>query len=135
MSWDISVQDIPNVQQIEDIPDDFRPEPLGQRDAVIASIRKLVPEVDFNDPSWGRLEDERFSIEFNMGDAEVCTGFMLHVRGGDTAIGVIDHILRGLGRRAFDLSSGDFFRGESGQKSFAEWRAFRDRVLGESGST
>ena len=135
MSWDISVQDIPDVQRIEDIPDDFRPEPLGQRADVIASIQALVPEVDFSDPSWGRLEDERFSIEFNMGADETCTGFMLHVRGGDTTIGVIDYILKGLGRRAFDCSAGDFFSGESGKESFAEWRAFRDRIVGNPGAT
>ncbi len=135
MSWDISVQDMPDVARIEDIPDDFRPEPLGQRADVIASIQTLVPEVDFSDPSWGRLEDERFSIEFNMGSKERCEGFMLHVRGGDTAIGVIDHILKGLGRRAFDCSAGDFFSADSGQESFSAWRAFRDRVVSESDAT
>ena len=51
------------------------------------------------------------------------------VRGGGGAVAVIDYLLKELGLRAFDCQTGDFFTAASAEGSFAEWRAFRDRVI------
>ena len=129
MSWDISVMNMPDVERVEDMPDDYLPEPLGTHDDVIKRILEVIPEVDFKDRTWGMLDDDSFSIEFNMGSKEICEGFMMHVRGGGGVVPVIDHLLKELGLRAFDCQAGDFFTAGSAEGSFAEWRAFRDRVI------
>lgn len=131
MSWDISIQDFPgDVQRVGNIPDDFQPKPLGARAEVIAKIHQVLPQVDFSNPSWGLLEEADFSIEFNMGDNEICDGFMLHVRGGGSAAAVIARLLEHLRLRGIDCQSGEFFAIAAAQESFREWQAYRDRVVG-----
>lgn len=89
MSWDIFVQDLPrDAATVADIPQDFKPAPIGKRADVIARIKEVVPSTDFSDPSWGQIEGEDWSIEVNIGKNETCSGFALHVRGGDEAVGV-----------------------------------------------
>jgi len=109
MSWDIFVQDIPSdVKQISDMHErhrNFKPSPIGARSEIIKRIKEIVPEADFSNPAWGVIDGERFSIEVNMGDAEECKGFALHVRGGDAAAYVVSEILDSLDLRAFDPSS------------------------------
>ncbi|HTI72363.1 MAG TPA: hypothetical protein VMF06_20480 [Candidatus Limnocylindria bacterium] len=84
MSWDLSIQDFPqDVTSVSEISDDFRPCSLGHRSEVIARIHQILPDVDFSDPTWGRLEQPDFCIEFNMGAKEICDGFLLHLRDGD----------------------------------------------------
>ena len=89
MSWDIFVQDLPrDAATVADIPQDFKPAPIGKRADVIARIKEVVPSTDFSDPSWGQIEGEDWSIEVNIGKNETCSGFALHVRRGDEAVGV-----------------------------------------------
>ncbi len=43
MSWDIFVQDLPqDVHKIDEIPDDFKPKPIGRRADIIAAILDVV---------------------------------------------------------------------------------------------
>ena len=129
MSWDICIQDIPkDVRNLEDIPDDFRPSPLGLRSDVIARIKEVLPETDFSNPTWGVLDQPGFSIEFSMGSAEVCEGFTLHVRGGGAAVATITRVLDHLKLRGIDLQIPDFFSPEAAEASFRDWQAHRDRV-------
>ena len=66
MSWDISIQHLPEgVATIDEIPDDFTPGPLGLRSGVIADILRVVPDVDFTDPTWGMFRVS--SIRANQG--------------------------------------------------------------------
>jgi len=130
MSWDISVQDLPpGAKSIDDIPDNFKPSPLGARSDVIARIRETLPEIDFADPTWGMLNRPGFSIEFNMGASEVCDGFMLHVRGGGAAVATIGRVLDHLKLRGIDCQSGEFFAPDAAATSFNEWQSFRDQVI------
>lgn len=133
MSWDIFVQDLPkDAASVADIPDDFVPKEIGDRSDIIAKISKVVPEADFSNPAWGVIDGEDWSIEINMGSSETCSGFALHVRGGDRAIGVVDAVLRALGLRAIDSQTGEFFiAGPDAQASFSKWRKYRDSVVGK----
>ncbi len=48
--------DLPrDAASVSDIPDDFEPQPLGNRVDLIDAIREAAPSVDFSDPSWGEL--------------------------------------------------------------------------------
>ena len=129
MSWDIHVQDLPKVQSIQDIPDDFVPQSLGFRSTVIAKIIEAIPFADFADPTWGRIDGDNWSIEVNLGREEECEGFMLHVRGGDGAVAAVQAIVDCLGVRAIDMQTGEFLDVEASAASLAEWRSYRDQVV------
>jgi hypothetical protein len=133
MSWDILIQDLPrDVQNVADIPDDYQPRPLGARDAVIARLHEVLPEVDFSDPTWGIFDGPGFSIEFNMGTEEICDNFMLHVRGGGRVVETISKLLEHLRLRGVDCQTGDFFTIDAAQDSFRRWQAYRDHVMDKS---
>jgi hypothetical protein len=131
MSWDISVQNLPeSALTVADIPHDFRPNTLGLRSDIIAKIKEVVPEADFRDPAWGRIEGQDWSIEINIGDSEVCDSFMFHVRGSAEPVGTIAAILDHLKLRAIDCQSGEFFvAGPQSTESLQRWREYRDRVV------
>ncbi len=133
MSWDIFAVNVPLAfESIEEIPSDFKPKPLGNRSAVIAKIKRIVPTADFSDPSWGLIEKNGWSIELDMGDDEICEDFAFHVRGdGDEAVAVVARILDGLSIRGFDPQAGKLFvPGPSAIASFNKWRALRDKTRG-----
>lgn len=130
MSWDLYAQDFPPVDSVEHIPEDFEPEPLGPRVAVIAKILAAMPDVDFSDPSWGLLERDGWSIEFNLGEEEECEDLALHVRGcGRGAMEAVDTVLCAVGVRAIDAQTGEFFTLETAGQSFAAWQAYRDGIV------
>ena len=130
VSWDILIQDLPgDVASIVEIPDGFRPQPLGDRRELITKIMEVAPTADFSDPAWGQLETPDFVIEFNMGGEAITDAIMLHIRGGDPAAEFVGSLLHHLGRRAVDSSAGEFFDDAAAADSFARWQAYRDKVI------
>jgi hypothetical protein len=132
MSWDIFVQDLPpDARTIRDIPDHFKPSPLGARSALIQQIRGLAPSANFTDPSWGRLETPSFSVEFSLGNEELVRSCALHIRGDDSAAAFVADLLTHLGYRALDpqSDSGLFEPGRVAEASMRRWREYRDRVV------
>jgi hypothetical protein len=129
MSWDIFVQDFPNVEKISDIPDDFVPNSIGTRADIIAKILGSFPSANFNDPSWGVIETHDGSIEVNIGNNDDCDGFMLHVRGGKATFEAVTAIVTAVGCRAIDCQTSEFFEIESGRASFSNWQDYRDQVV------
>lgn len=131
MSWDIFVQDLPEAaQSVDDIPDDFKPRPLGSRSEVVRRIQSVVPTADFSDPSWGTFEGPGFSVEFNIGGADEVESFAMHVRGSDAAVGFVTDLLLRCGWRAFDSGSATgIFDPASARESLQKWRAYRDRIV------
>jgi hypothetical protein len=134
MSWDIFVQDLPpGIASVDEIPDDFRPSPIGRRSEIIAKLSALYPECDFGDPSWGILDLPGCSIELNLGSDEELESFALHVRGDGRAPNVVAEILGALGLRALDPSSDSgLFEQDSvlRSESFDRWQRYRAQVLG-----
>lgn len=134
MSWDISIMDLPaDARSVSDIPEDFKPNPLGQRSHLIRSILQVATTADFSDPSWGVLDTDSFSIEISMGDSQIVDSIALHVRGSDGAAGAVADIITHLELRAVDSSTGDFFDPATGVDSLRAWPAFRDRAIGQDG--
>ena len=107
MSRDVYVQDIPShARHVDDIPDDFRPTPIGSRDHIVEVITRVVPGADFSDRTWGTIDGDGYSIEINIRDEASLRSFAFHVRDGTgQADHVIAAILRELGLRAFDPES------------------------------
>lgn len=133
MSWDLSVQDWGNVKTLDEIPDDFQPQPIGTRTKIIEQIKEVEPTVNFKDESWGILENDQFSIEFNLGDDELLKSFAMHVRGNELAIPCIGNILKHLNPRAKDGSTPEFFDMNNAIKSLQNWIEFRNKVLRNKG--
>lgn len=131
MSWDLFVLDLPpSADGNRDIPADFKPVALGLRAEIIRRIQEVVPTADFSDPSWGTFDAPDFSVEFNMGDADVVDCFALHVRGGDAAAGFVADLLVRCGWRACDpASESGFFDPATAVASLQRWRAYRDHVI------
>ena len=131
MSWDIFVQDIPeNAVSLDDIAEDFKPKLLVSRSNVIGAILKFAPFSDVSDLAWVRIQGHGADIEVSLGDRDQVSGFVVHVRGGHAAIGIIAGILQDLRLRALDPGSetGIFDPGKAGD-SLKNWLEYRDQVL------
>ena len=125
MSWDIFIQQFPDgARRVADIPDTYTADPIGKREEVIAKIREALPQAKFDDPSWGTLTGDDYSIEFGIGDDELLYGMTLHVRGSDDVLPHITTLLRALDLRAIDSWTGEFFDPEVAPLSLARWRTY-----------
>lgn len=134
MSWDIFVYDFPATATTPDeIPTDWQPPIIGRRSEIIGRIRKLVPEADFSDSSWGTVRMDEFSIEISLSEHDDdMDGFVMHVRVGDRAATVVAAIVEGLGLRAIDTGTSGFFRsGPDAVEGLKRWREYRNQVLGD----
>ena len=132
MSWDIFVQDIPkDAVSVADIPDDFEPSSIGERQEIIGKIRSIIPTANFKDPAWGIIDGPDYSIEVNLGKDEILDGFALHIHGGSLSPFLVDEILSCLGLRAFDLNSesGIFSIGPDGSEGQKSWSEYRERIV------
>ena len=129
MSWDLFIQDWGNFKSLEEIPDDFEPKPLGRRSEFIDQIIKIEPSANFNSPELGVIENEHFSIEFNMGSDEILYSFAIHMNGDELGLHCIDNILTRLGLKAADGSSPNFFEVNQSKESFNKWVEYRNQIL------
>ncbi len=130
MSWDVLIQDFGDYKQIKEIPNDFQPKSIGNRNDIIAKIKATFPEVKITDPSWLVLENDKFSIEFNIGNEEIVDSIMLHIRGDESVINVVLELLTNLNVRAVDTTTGKFVETqENSKKGLNKWREFRNSLL------
>lgn len=121
--WALLIEDVPpTAANLDDIPDDFEPQPLGKQAEVVAAIRRALPDADFKDPAKGHLQRPGFSITFLVGAEPLCEGVMLYVDGDNPKVlDLIAHLLQSMGRRAIDQQTGDVFALQTARTSFAEW--------------
>ena len=131
MAWDIfAFKFADEVKSLDEIPKDYVPEPIGIRSEIIGKILQVVPFANFSDPTWGTIEGPDFAIEVNIGSKEIVESFAFHVRGSNTAAGIVADILDHLGLRAFDTASENgFFDREKAVESLQKWREYRDKVV------
>jgi hypothetical protein len=79
------------------------------------------------------LDEDTFSIEFNIGEDDPIRNISLHVRGGDEALKAIKRLCERFDCLAFDTTKCaivDFAEETNG--GFSEWREYRDQVLHKS---
>ena len=131
MSFDIFVQDIPvAAKSVDEIPEDFVPKPIGARSAVVASISKVAPEVNFSSPGWGTIDGNGYRIDVNLGLSDPLTTFALHLYGGEGGLFIIADILDELGARAFapGTESG-LFELDRTTDAYLRWREYRNQIV------
>jgi hypothetical protein len=129
MSWDVFVQHLPaGTNRVADIPDDYEPEPLGTRAAVIEKIKATLPDADFTDPTWGKLKRPDFTIDINMTDDDIISAITLHVRGSAAAVYAVNQIIGAVGGRGLDSWTGELFDPATGVQSLHRWQAYIDEL-------
>ncbi|MCC6400982.1 MAG: hypothetical protein IT227_09505 [Flavobacteriales bacterium] len=111
MSWDIYIQDLPEVRSANEIPEDFRPRPIGDRDLLADRIRKVFPMAEPQDSDWFfvKAPDMDLSLQLHLEDATQVRYILVHVHGGPQSAAGIAALLRELGLRALDTATGDLF--------------------------
>jgi hypothetical protein len=124
MSWDVMVFNFgekppvsPAAMKETDV------QPLGPADQVRSHLARLLPGLDWSDPSWGLYRSKDFCIEFNTGEVDSIGHMMLHVHGGGDPITAIMAFTRALGWWALDCSTMKYLDPE--QPSQAGWEAFQ----------
>ena len=134
MSWDVLVHRFPqDIETVEQLPDDFKPPAIGSRAEVARLLRTVFPDANISDLGWLIIDGRGFSIEVRTGTEEPCDGFMLHVRGGDGALGAVIQLAQLFSARAFDVTSSQFLDRMSDPGSgFRQWQAYRDKVVGDT---
>ncbi|MBL0129079.1 MAG: hypothetical protein IPP83_16915 [Flavobacteriales bacterium] len=115
MSWDIYIRDFPDVASISDVPDDFKPQPIGKREDLLRTIKEAIPFADQQDNDWFFVKrtDIDLSIQLHMENATEVRYMVVHVHGGDQSAACVGGLLRHLGLRAHDTGTGELFDGFS----------------------
>jgi hypothetical protein len=127
MSWDVTIMKLPSkVTKIEEI-DESEIDELGNRDEIVKKLIKLFPHADFSDESWGLLEREGYSIEFNIPEEFNLTSIMLHVRGDNRSLNAIKLICSTTGWKAIDEEIIDF--NNKPESGLEQWQHARQLML------
>jgi len=129
MSWDVYIQDFGNYNRIEDIPEDFQPKTIGDKLDIISKIKEIAPDLNDSDNSWLILENNKFSIEFNIGKNDSLDSIMLHIRGDESVIGFINELISKLQLRAVDMATGEFINFSSHLEGLRLWTEYRDFIM------
>ena len=88
-----------------------------------------MPDADFSDPEWGRLQREGYSIDISLSDdGETIHGVTLHVRGADEAIESVVGLIDAIGGKAVDSWTGEFFDQAVALHSIRRWRAYLEEI-------
>lgn len=115
MSWDIFIQDFPAVGSIAEVPLEFKPRPIGEREDLIARIKEAIPFADQQDSDWlfAKGDDIDLSIQLHFEDGERVRYIVVHVHGGVQSAVCVGALLRHLGLRGHDTATGELFDGSS----------------------
>jgi hypothetical protein len=120
VSWDVFVMRVPaQIENMDDIPVDFRPEPLGTVESVRAAIGAVVPAG----------EGPGFSLDVHLdgADSGVVPSMMLNFYGGGSAAHAAIAIADRLGARAMDGANG-FLELDTATDSYQAWQRYRDQI-------
>jgi hypothetical protein len=133
MSWDVMVMKFPEGfdGDFENLSEDWEPEDICTHDYLKNEIKKLFPAIDNDDTTWMTLDEETFSMEFNVGDDDPINCITLHVRGtGQEALKSIKMFCEKLNCQALDTTESEIIDfNEETNKGFSEWQEYRDKVI------
>ncbi|QWX85600.1 hypothetical protein H0I23_08155 [Cellulophaga sp. HaHaR_3_176] len=126
MSWDIVLLK----EKFDTNDKDYLPPTLGKRIELISQLTNILPNLDFSDESWGIMEGDGFSIEFNIGNNEDVDSIMLHIRGGGNPIKIIQSIMQEFKWESLDCSTGDFMElNNVSNESWTKFQTWRDKIF------
>lgn len=119
MNWEIYVQDLPDVATANAIPADFRPRPIGDRETIAQRIVQVLPMAQRQDTNWffAKAPGIDLSIELHMEDHTSVRYMVVRSHGGEQDAVSVAALLRTLGLRAMDTSTGELFDGDGLEES------------------
>jgi hypothetical protein len=133
MSWDVLIMNTGGRTRVDDLPEGFQPESLGDADELRSLLSGFFGSLDWSDPAWGILDNDEFSFEFNFTESGPVDTFMLLVRGGGDAVAPIVAMCKQFGWQALDCSAGEFIDlNHPSTNGWEGFQAYRDRVMKES---
>lgn len=135
MSWDIFIQDLPDVASVEDIPQDFRPGTIGDRQQLVARMCVAVPFLEHQEHDWYAVETEEAVLSLSVScepDTDAVTCITIHVHGGERSAACVAALVLATGCRALDTGTGGFFDVHSPGYGYSSWAMYRDQVLSRS---
>ncbi|HEY5611642.1 MAG TPA: hypothetical protein VIL97_10565 [Thermoanaerobaculia bacterium] len=86
------------------------------------------PEVDFSDPTYGRLVRPDHTVEIALGSHEDVLGITLRVSGSRRSLEIGNKLVEMFGRRAIDSWTGESYDPTVALESFREWKEFQDEL-------
>jgi hypothetical protein len=109
MSWQVLLMELPaEAQSMTQVPHDYRADSLGDRALLASRLEEAIPGIEFEDPSWGSVNGDGFSIQIDLGEQSEVDSVTLHVQGGGSdAMQTIWQTTRALGVRALDVTTGE----------------------------
>lgn len=115
MSWDIFIQDLPDVPSIAQVPTDFVPKTIGERDELIRKVLEVIPFAEQQDSDWVFVQGDAIdlSIQLHFETGRQVRYMVVHVHGGNQSAACVGALLRHLGLRAHDTATGELFDGFS----------------------
>jgi hypothetical protein len=111
------------------MPADWHGEIIGSQAEIRQKISEVLPGVDWSDLKWGIFEGDGFSYEFNIGAEEPSQSFMVHVRGGGSAIEPLLGLAQARGWYLLDCSQSEWLHHcDNPEAGWLGFQNFRDRV-------
>jgi len=134
MSWDALIfngQDVP--ASIEDVPNDWRPNPLGNPEQIKSKISSVLTNISWDEAGNGKVESPEFAIEFHIAQEEQIDTIGVRIVGDGDPIPILVRLCRTNGWVIFDNQAGDLINFDNNPSAswhkFTEWR---DRVINMS---
>ena len=135
MSWDIFIQDLPDVASVADIPQDFRPGTIGDRESLVARMREAVPFLEHQEHDWYVVDTREVVLSFSISSesgTDAVTCIAIHVHGGEHSPACVAALVLATGCRALDTGTGGFFDVHAPEHGHSSWAGYRDQVLSRS---
>jgi hypothetical protein len=109
MSWQVLLMELPaEALCMKQVPLDYRADSLGDRALLASRLEEALPGIEFEDPSWGAVIGDGYSIQFDLGEQPEVDSVTLHVQGSSPdALKAIWDTTRALGVRALDVTTGE----------------------------
>lgn len=118
-----------DIRNLEELPNDFKPTPIGKREQVIEAIRSEVPTATLDTFGSLTIDSRDYTISASLGTNDFCTDIMFEVHGSESAAYVIQRILKRLDVRGWDTGGNQFLDLEGDPTTgFKQWSKYRDHV-------
>ncbi|MFO0939818.1 MAG: hypothetical protein U0930_03540 [Pirellulales bacterium] len=132
MSWDVMIMKCDGVSSLEELPEDFEFASLGDAAQLRGQLSDFFGNINWDDPAWGLLLSQEYSLEFNFTVSGPVENFTLHARGGGDVVTPIVAMCKHFDWQAVDYSTGELIDLDSpSSDSWQRFQEFRDKVLSQ----
>ena len=130
MSWDAIIFNKTGLPaSFENLPDDWKPTPIGTLEGVRTQISQVV-DVNWSSPAYGTLETPDFVVEFNIRAEPTLDTVGVRVVGGGNPMPVLVQLCRSNNWVLFDIQTSELIHAEQdATSSWCQFTNWRDRAM------